>query len=446
MKKKKEKQHRYMKKLAGFIPAAMLVSAVAAQPVMAENVIEFEDISVTAARVETKISETPSSISIIDREEIDKVKFTDAAELMDRIPGVSMVRNLRIPIGGKNYTVNLLDGMAVQQAGSGTNGFAEQSNTFDIERIEVLRGPASALYGSNALGGVINVITRDAPKMPEYRVWAEAGSYEKKRAGVNAAGTTKGGLGYFVDVNSMKFDGFQDRTMHDRKAASLKLIHKANDSSKLTFRTEYYEMLRYDPDKISEAQFDADWSKAAIYDKYADSNAFTNSLKYEREIGDDAGLEINFAMRSKEYAGAPSYGDTGKKEDADSNDLVAMYNRKLGFKDSPIIAGIELQHTDVTSANYSSMALTVETSDVDVTDITTSPFIQYEMTPFSKAKLILGGRYDSKDYELNGYNEYGSYAGEEKKFSKFSPKAPVISACFLAASSLKKIPNLKLLK
>ena len=68
MKKKKEMHHRYIKKLANFIPAAMLISAVAAQPVMAEEVIEFEEISVTAARVETKISETPSSISIIDRE------------------------------------------------------------------------------------------------------------------------------------------------------------------------------------------------------------------------------------------------------------------------------------------------------------------------------------------------------------------------------------------
>ena len=269
MKKEQEMHHRYIKKIARFIPAAMIISAVVAQPVIAEDVIEFEEISVTAARVETKISETASSISIIDREEIDKVKFTDASELMDRVPGVSMTRNLRIPIGGKNYTVNLVDGMAIQAAGSGTIGFAEQTNTFDIEKIEIVRGPASALYGSNALGGVINVITREAPKVPEYRVWGELGEYERSRAGVSAAGTTKGGLGYFADVNYLYFDGFRDRTKHDRKAGSLKLIHKPDDTSSLTFRAEYFEMFREDSGQLTDAQYEEDWSQARYDDRYS---------------------------------------------------------------------------------------------------------------------------------------------------------------------------------
>ncbi|MCP3668832.1 MAG: TonB-dependent receptor plug domain-containing protein [Gammaproteobacteria bacterium] len=164
------------------------------------GVADLGEISVTvSSRVATDIQDAPAAISVIGEEELDIVKFTDATdELMKRIPGYSMSRNLRIPIGSKNYTANLIDGVAVgTRFGSGTIGFADDTNTLDIERIEVLRGPASALYGSHALGGAINIITRKPPLDPEFRVWGEGGEYDRQRGGVSAAGS-KGSVGYFL--------------------------------------------------------------------------------------------------------------------------------------------------------------------------------------------------------------------------------------------------------
>ncbi len=112
--------------------------------------------------------------------------------------------------------------MAINNFGGGTNGFIDEGNTSDIERIEVIKGPASALYGSNALGGVINIITRKPPLESEYKVWGEVGAYDRQRGGVSAAGTNNL-FGYFVDANFLESDGWRDRRAKSRKAISAKM-------------------------------------------------------------------------------------------------------------------------------------------------------------------------------------------------------------------------------
>ena len=112
-------------------------------------------------------------------------------ELLPRIPGVSMVRNMRIPIGGKAYTNDLMDGYAMKSATLGNTGFLDEVNTADIETIEVTRGPGSVLYSAKAIGGTINVITRDPPLAPEAGVWGDVGSYGLQRLGARAAGSSE---------------------------------------------------------------------------------------------------------------------------------------------------------------------------------------------------------------------------------------------------------------
>ncbi len=407
--------------------ASLLVFS--AQAAGAQEVIEFDDVSVTASRMETKISETPSAISTIKREEIDKVKFTDANEIMDRIPGVSMVRNLRIPVGGKPYTVNLLDGLSTGPAG-GTTGYIENVNTFDIESIEVLRGPASALYGSNALGGVINVITRDAPEIPEYRVWGEVGQYKRSRAGISAAGTTQGGLGYFADINHLQFDGWREHGRHDREAGSLKLIHKPDDTSKLTFRAEYFEMFRQVQDSLTEAQYEENWRQSGVVnnDTFSDTESLTMSIKYENEISDASGFEVSYTMRDKDATDNPtaSYKDPGTTEEV-FHSATLLYKRNLGYMDSRLIAGVDLQHGSEESHavdDYYNPTTTESSWDIDSKVI--SPFMQYEITPIEKTKLTLGGRYDNKDYEAEDrWLGDGDDASMNKDFDDFTAKAGI---------------------
>ena len=127
---------------------------------------------------------TPIAGTAVQRELLEDMRPADMQrELLPQIPGVSMVRNMRIPIGGKAYTNDLMDGYAMKSATLGNTGFLDEVNTADIETIEVTRGPGSVLYSSKAIGGTINVITRDPPLTPEAGVWGDVGSYGLQRLG-----------------------------------------------------------------------------------------------------------------------------------------------------------------------------------------------------------------------------------------------------------------------
>lgn len=152
------------------------LALIASQPAIADEASaqSNNDIVVTAAGYEQKIKEAPASISVIGREELQEKRFGSLAEALEDVEGVDTgatvgkTGGLNISIRGmpSDYTLVLIDGRRQNAPGSVTpNGFGETSTSFmppvsAIERIEVVRGPMSTLYGSDAMGGVVNIITR----------------------------------------------------------------------------------------------------------------------------------------------------------------------------------------------------------------------------------------------------------------------------------------------
>lgn len=151
-------------------PAARAVSAESA----ATDVNDIEGVVVTAAGFEQKIVDAPASVTVISRTDLQQMRATNLAEVLSTIEGVDVGGsvgktgglNINIRGMGSDYTLILIDGRRQNTAGSVTpNGFGETSTSFmppvsAIERIEVVRGPVSTLYGSDAMGGVVNIITR----------------------------------------------------------------------------------------------------------------------------------------------------------------------------------------------------------------------------------------------------------------------------------------------
>lgn len=153
-----------------------MLALMVCQPAIADEADQQQknDIVVTAAGYEQKIKEAPASISVIGREELQEKRFGSLAEALEDVEGVDTgatvgkTGGLNISIRGmpSDYTLVLIDGRRQNSPGSVTpNGFGETSSSFmppvsAIERIEVVRGPMSTLYGSDAMGGVVNIITR----------------------------------------------------------------------------------------------------------------------------------------------------------------------------------------------------------------------------------------------------------------------------------------------
>lgn len=148
----------------------------------AEEKYQLNDVVVSASGFEQDLVDAPASISIITKEELEKKPIKDIGEAIGDIPGVDVTMNktgtydFSIRGFGSSYTLVLIDGKRQSVAnGFYDNGFSGSESGYlpplsMIERIEVIRGPASTLYGSDAVGGVINIITKKNPDKIEANI------------------------------------------------------------------------------------------------------------------------------------------------------------------------------------------------------------------------------------------------------------------------------------
>ena len=169
-----------------------------------------ETLVVSAAQIDQPLSRTPDSVNVIDGREIAaKQQFTLAAALRS-VPGLTIQQNggpgtvtsLFTRGGESDFTLVLIDGVRANAFGGGLD--LSQVPLEDVDRIEVVRGPQSALYGSDAIGGVVQVITRGGGA-PSARVQVETGSRDMRRGSAATSGEINGvrwqsGVNYFDDA------------------------------------------------------------------------------------------------------------------------------------------------------------------------------------------------------------------------------------------------------
>lgn len=191
--------------LAFFLPGS--VPAIAQEPVRTEPVV------VTATRIEEKISEQASSVSVVTAEEIETISPVVAGDALRTVPGIVVQRSgspgsletVRIRGGRSEHTLVMIDGFPVNSPTLGE--FDIGSITLrDFERVEIVRGAQSALYGSNAMAGVVNFIPKKGRGKPLYGLGLAGGSFSTLRWGVSGQGGGKKG-DYYLGVNGFQSDG-----------------------------------------------------------------------------------------------------------------------------------------------------------------------------------------------------------------------------------------------
>ncbi|HDZ24439.1 MAG TPA: TonB-dependent receptor [Desulfobacteraceae bacterium] len=155
-----------------------------------------EEVVVTATRIETASSEVGSSITVITNQQIEQRQNTTVPEILRTVPALDVVRSggpggqTSVFIRGakSEHTLVLIDGIEMNDPITPGRSYDFANLTTDnIERIEIIRGPQSTLYGSDAIGGVINIITKRGKGKPSGFVSAEGGSFNTftEKAGVS---------------------------------------------------------------------------------------------------------------------------------------------------------------------------------------------------------------------------------------------------------------------
>jgi vitamin B12 transporter len=184
-------------KQAGELNVAMIV-----------GMSHLSEVVVTATRSERALESIPQNVNVIGREEIDRTAATDLTDLVKKTAGVDVIqypgllsgigiRGFRPQFSGINQrTLVLIDG---RPAGATNLATIDMNN---VARIEVQKGPASALYGSQAMGGVVNIITRKTSGEIKGRAFAGIGSFGITQGGFSLGGNVTGKVDFDASFNS----------------------------------------------------------------------------------------------------------------------------------------------------------------------------------------------------------------------------------------------------
>lgn len=212
--------------LRGVLFAGAAMTALQAQPILAQesdlqdgglqgSVLRVPEVVVSASRVPLPSTAVGSAVTVITGEELENKQSRFVADVLREVPGVAVNRTgnfggltqVRIRGAEANHTLVLIDGMEVGDPFNGSEFDFSQLLTNDIERIEVLRGAQSALYGSEAIGGVISITTKRAREGFSASLAAEGGSFLTR----NVRGSASAGFEDFdlrVGMEIFETDGF----------------------------------------------------------------------------------------------------------------------------------------------------------------------------------------------------------------------------------------------
>lgn len=204
--------------VAAAFPIASLAQTSTAVPALRETVV-------TATRVEQPLSDLVADVSIVDRETIERSGATGVADVLARLPGIEIGRSggignaTSVFIRGaeSRFTAVYIDGVRIDSQSTGGAAW-EGIPLGQIDRIEVLRGPAAAVYGSDAIGGVIQLFTKrgEGPARPFVGVGIGSHNLRKTEAGLSGSAGEGGAFDYSLGVSHEESDGFNIQPLDKR--------------------------------------------------------------------------------------------------------------------------------------------------------------------------------------------------------------------------------------
>lgn len=181
-------------------------------PAAAQEQAELPAVIVSASRIPTEASKVASSVTVVTAEEIEAHQWRTLPEVLQHVPGLQFTQSggpggqvsLFIRGTNSNHTKVIIDGIEVNDPSNpnGSFGFTQILAT-DIERVEVLRGPQSSIYGSDALGGVVSIITKTGKGKPRVTASVEGGSHATHSETAGISGSTDA-INYAFNVSNFR--------------------------------------------------------------------------------------------------------------------------------------------------------------------------------------------------------------------------------------------------
>ena len=447
--------------LASFV-AAWSATAAAQVPT-----VRIDPIVVSATRSEARAFDLPVSIDSVDASQIQRDQLqVNLSESLSRIPGVvvanrwNYAQDLQVSMRGFGARANFgvrgirlfQDGIpATMPDGQGQTG---SFSLVSAQRIEVLRGPFSTLYG-NAAGGVISIFTEDGTDPPQAQAQVVGGSYGTYNAIVKTTGVVRG-VGYVVAANHFATDGYRDHSEASRDLINAKLRFDIDAATHVTLiGNSLYQPEAQDPLGLTRAQWEANPRQAdpaaEMFDTRKTVNQQQGGATIERELGADALLRVTgyggrrLVRQYLALAGTlptSSGGVTGFDGDFGGIDGRVLWRAQLGGGPLRLTAGVahDRQHQRRRGFVNNNGDLGDLRRDEDDFINSTDGYAQAEWVPLTALSFLAGARYS--DVRFNSVDHYITAQNpDDSGRVAYHHLSPVVGATWHAAPNWNVYAN-----
>ena len=412
---------------------------------------------VTTTREGELLKETPASVGILRPETIRFIAPSHPQQILSQVPGVAIsVTNgeghqtaIRQPFSTSPLYLFLEDGIPVRPTGFFNHNALYELNIPMAGGIEVVRGPGSALYGSDAIGGIVNVLTAPVGASPTLSLMSEAGGDGWLRfLGSGSTGLYPWG-GLRADVNLTHTDGWRQQTGYDRRSANLRWDFALDEDTTLKTILAYTWI---DQQTGANSALPLDWYLGApttnlFSAAYRKVQALRISSQFEKKFGDGLlSLTPYFRDNRMDLNGSFNLSSDPRIEKTESQSFGILAKWRQDFPDffrSKVILGLDLEESpgsrtedslNLTKSGagaytrFSGYSVGSRIYDYDVTFRSVSPYVHTEASPLEKLRLTAGARFDSLSYDFQnqlrntGTNLWGQADSTHKRFERLSPK------------------------
>ncbi len=430
--------------------------AVAQNSKSKDSITSIEEVYVTVNKTATKKSEMPVAIHKLSKKFIEETKATSMYELVNKVPGAIMVNlgneqhsmAIRQPMTTNSYFLYLEDGLPIRPLGIFNHNALLEINQFNLQTIEVVKGPTSSIYGPDAIGGSINLISVNPSLHPSFKIGIQADQFGYKN--VSAAGsTTFGKLGIHVaGLFADQKDSWMAYSDYKKANINAKLVYNFNNKTKLigTIFNGNYNSNMFG--SVNESTFlNRNYTSQTDF-TYRKSEALRTKLTFEKEWNSNSKTSITTYYRDNKLGQNPSYGirwtigQTTAKGEVNSNNFksygtLIQQIQNINFLKTEAVAGVLYDYSPITyfanqinlKANLNPGGQTVNTyenlgenglklADYDSKVKNIATYIQTKTKLNHDLILTFGMRHDIMDLNYTNYlnNSNGNQKYERTTF------------------------------
>lgn len=421
---------------------------------------ELQPIVVSANRMAQKRSEAPIAIATISQQTIQDTKAARLDYLVNKVSGVFMVNlqneqhemSIRQPLTTRSLFLYLEDGIPIRTTGIYNHNAMLEMNMAAAKQIEIIKGPASSLYGAEAIGGAVNIITQAPPAIAAAMISLQGTNGGYRRADVQV-GNNFGKVGVLVSgYYANRVSGPVDQTDFHKTAFTIREDYKINDkttwSNSITY-IDYYNQMG--GGSLDSAHF-AQQNYTTLYTfNYRKTNALRFRSQLNRIWNTNCETQVTLAYRNNSVKQNPSYYVTnnytnpllanGQLNNSSFNSymLIVQHSQKIHLLNSKLIAGI---NADISPSTYRANYIKIQRNiggkyisyahtDSLLSDYSTginnlASYLNYEFSPVKGLKVVVALRYDYFHYNFHNYLPPSASTGAPStinNFTRLTPKA-----------------------